>query len=244
EASGLTGSYGLGRLATTYRTGTDHFNAAITVGRQTYDGYRNHNKDDRTFFTGSLQFFPSQKQTLTLLLNRSRQESYIPGSLNAGQVTENPRQASAGNVKNQTGRFQTWTRVGVGHSYKFSDYLENKTSVHTSFHDLDHPLSFAYIRQPYQSYGGRTSFVLDPGFSILPTTFTVGGEYLSGRTDAKRYVNNEGEEGALILNQEQNNTQYSVFYQSETTLGSQTTLTLGLSLNKVRYEVPDVRNDS
>ncbi|HLR24677.1 MAG TPA: TonB-dependent receptor [Fodinibius sp.] len=244
EASGLAGSYGLGRLATTYCTGTDHFNAAITVGRQTYDGYRNHNKDDRTYFTGSLQFFPSQKQTLTLLLNRSRQETYIPGSLNAEQVAVNPRQASAGNVKSGAGRFQTWTRIGAGHSYKFSDQLENTTSLYTSFYDLDHPLSFAYLQQPYQSFGGRTSFVLDPGFSILPTTFTVGGEYLSGRTDAQRFVNNEGEEGALILNQEQNNTQYSVFYQSETTLGSQTTLTLGLSLNKVRYEVTDFMNDS
>ncbi|HLR30871.1 MAG TPA: TonB-dependent receptor [Fodinibius sp.] len=244
EASGLTGSYGLKRLSTTYRTGTDHFNAVITAGNQSYDGYREHNKDERQFFTGSLQFFPSQKQTLTLLVNRSRQESYIPGSLNAEQVAENPRQASAGNVDSQAGRFQTWTRIGAAHSYHFSDYIENTTSLYTSFYDLDHPLPFAYLRQPYQSYGGRTSFVFDPGITVLPTKFTIGGEFLNGRMDAKRFVNNGGEEGALILNQEQDNTQYSVFYQSETSLSSQTTLTLGLSVNKVRYEVTDFMNDS
>lgn len=244
EASGLAGSYGLRRLATTYRTGTDHFNAAITVGHQAYGGYREHNEDERQFFTGSLQFFPSQKQTLTLLLNRSRQESYIPGSLNAEQVAEDPRQASSGNVASQAGRFQTWTRIGAAHSYKFSDYVENTTSLYTSFYDLDHPLSFAYLRQPYQSYGGRTRFVFDPGINVLPTKFTLGGEFLNGRMDAKRFVNNEGEEGALILNQEQDNTQYSLFYQSETSLSSQTTLTLGLSVNKVRYEVTDFIDDS
>lgn len=244
EASGLAGSYGLKRLSTTYRIGTDHFNAAITVGNQTYDGYREHNEDERQFFTGSLQFFPSQKQTLTLLLNRSRQESYIPGSLNAEQIAEDPRQASSGNVASQAGRFQTWTRIGAAHSYNFSDYVENTTSLYTSFYDLDHPLSFAYIRQPYQSYGGRTRFVFDPGITVLPTKFTIGGEFLNGRTDAKRFVNDEGQEGALILNQEQDNTQYSLFYQSETLLGSKTTLTLGLSVNKVRYEVTDFMNDS
>ncbi|RMF53491.1 MAG: hypothetical protein D6746_15495, partial [Bacteroidetes bacterium] len=68
----LGGSYDLARLSTTYRIGTDRFNAALTAGTQTFDGYRAHSTDKRRFFTGSLQYFPSEKQTITVLLNQTR----------------------------------------------------------------------------------------------------------------------------------------------------------------------------
>ena len=244
EASGLAGSYGLSRLATTYHTGSDNFNASVTVGSQTYDGYREHNEDQRRFFTGSFQFFPSRKQSLTLLVNRSRQETLIPGAINANQLAENPRQANPGNLAQQAGRFQSWTRIGAAHTFDFSNKIKNTTSVYTSFYDLDHPLPFAYLRQPYQSYGGRTRFVFNPDLNLLPTTFTIGGEFLNGLTDAQRFVNNAGTEGDLTLNQELDNTQYSIFYQSETYLTDKTTLIVGLSLNKVRYKVTDFMNEA
>src|SRR5699024_11343111 len=88
EVSCLTGSHGMRRLSNTYRTGSDRFNANITVGTRNYNGYRKHSKDDRKFFTGSLQFFPSPKQTLTLLVSRSRQETQIPGERSEEHTSE------------------------------------------------------------------------------------------------------------------------------------------------------------
>jgi iron complex outermembrane receptor protein len=242
EANTMVGSYGLGRIATTYRTGTDSFNAAFTLGNQVYDGYREHNTDTRYFFTGSMQFFPSQKQTLTLLLNRSRQETQIPGTITADQVAQNPKQANATNLAKEAGRYQTWTRIGAAHSYKFSPWLENSTSLYTSFYDLDHPLPFAYIRQPYQSYGGRTRFSISPEMATLPTKITLGSEFQNGQTSVQRFVNNGGKISNQILNQELNNTQLSVFIQSETSLTENTHLTAGLSYNRITYKVNDLRN--
>ena len=244
EISGLFGSYGLSRLSSTYRTGSDSFNAAITVGNQVYDGYRDHNHDTRNFFTGSLQFFPSQKQTITLLLTRSRQETHIPGNLTADQVEQDPTQASTSNLAQGAGRFQTWVRLGAAHTYKFSDNLSNTTSLFTSTYDLDHPLAFAYIRQPYQSYGGRTRFVFTPEMNAFPTAITVGAEFLNGKTTGQRFSNNGGQVGAILLDQELDNTQYSVFIQSETDLSEKTSFTAGLSFNKVSYEVTDLLNSS
>lgn len=244
ELSALGGSYGLGRLTTTYRSGGDSFNANISYGRQTSDGYREHSSDNRTFFTGSLQFYPSQKQTLTLLLNRSHQDSFIPGNLTARQVSQNPQQASLDNLDKKAGRFQTWTRFGASHTYKFSKYFENRTSVYTSFYNLDHPLAYAYIRQPLQSYGGRTLLNFNPDFGILPTVFTLGGEFLNGISNARQFVNNAGKVGELTVNQELNNTQFSVFYNSETALTKHTSVVLGLSANQVTYNITDFMADS
>jgi iron complex outermembrane receptor protein len=239
EGSGLVGAYGLHRLATTYRSGGDKLNSYVSYGWQEYNGYREHSSDMRRFLTGNFQLFPSDKRIVTLLLNRTTQHSQIPGSLTKDQVAADPLQANATNLDKQAGRYQTWTRVGLGQQYRFNEQFSNSTSVFTYFYDLNHPLPYAYIRNFYQSYGGRTRFSYDPEFKILPTHFTLGAEFNEGLTKGTQYVNNQGKEGVINSNIDYRNTQFSLFYQSETTLGPKTTLTLGLSYNSLKYDVRD-----
>jgi len=239
EVSGLAGAYGLHRLATTYRNGGDKLNSYVSYGWQEYDGYRQHSNDMRRFMTGNFQLFPSDKRIITLLLNRTTQHSQIPGSLTAEQVEADPLQANATNLDKAAGRYQNWTRIGLGQQYLFTDKFSNNTSVFTYFYDLNHPLPYAYIRNFYQSYGGRTRFQFDPGFIRFVTRFTLGAEFNEGITKGVQYVNNKGVEGDINSNMDYQNTQYSVFYQSETELGPKTLLTLGLSYNYLSY---DVRN--
>lgn len=239
EVSGMTGSDGLHRTATAFRSGGDKVNSYVTYGWQEYNGYRLHSKDMRRFISGNFQFFPNDKQIITVLINRTTQHSQIPGALTEVQALENPLQANAGNVDKQAGRYQNWTRVGIGQQYRFNDKLTNSTSLFTYFYDLNHPLAYAYIRNYHQSYGGRTRFTYDPGFTNLSTVFTVGAEFNQGLTKGSQYVNEHGVEGAINANIDNQNTYYSLFYQSETTLGPKTLLTLGLGINSLQYRVHD-----
>jgi iron complex outermembrane receptor protein len=239
EAAGLTGAYGLNRLATTYRSGGDKLNSYVSYGWQEYNGYRKHSTDMRKFITSNFQLFPSNKRIVTLLLNRTTQHSQIPGSLTQDQVSTNPVQANATNLDKAAGRYQNWTRIGLGQQYLFNDQFSNSTSVFTYFYDLNHPLPFAYIRNYYQSYGGRTKFRYDPEFTVLPTKFILGAEVNHGLTKGVQYVNNKGKEGSIISNIDYRNTQYSLFYQSETALSPKTTFALGLSYNGLNYDVQD-----
>ncbi|MEM9982141.1 MAG: TonB-dependent receptor, partial [Bacteroidota bacterium] len=235
----LVGDYGLARLSSTYKVGNDKMNIAATYGWQQLDGYRDYSSDVRRFLTTSLQFYPSDQQTVSAFINRTTQLSEIPGFINQQQVEEDRRQADPRNLEQQAARDQTWTRIGISHDYQFTESFRNVSSLFTSFYELDHPLAFAYLRTGYQSYGGRTRFVFEPNMSRFKTRFTVGGEYLNGISRQLRYVNNEGEEGDIILNADQNNTQYSLFYQSETSLTDQWLLTLGISYNRIEYDVLD-----
>jgi iron complex outermembrane receptor protein len=244
EISSLAGSYGLRRLATTFRSGGDKVNSYVSYGWQEYGGYREHSNDMRRFLTGNFQLFPSDKRIITLLLNRTTQYSEIPGALTKDQMETNPLQANASNLDKGAGRYQNWTRIGLGQQYKFNDQISNTTSVFTYFYDLNHPLPYAYIRNFYQSYGGRTRFTYDPELSVLPTKFTLGAEFNEGRTKGNQYVNNHGSEGAINSNIDYQNTQYSLFYQSETSLGPKTSLTLGLSYNSLKYDVKDYLKQS
>ena len=237
EAVGLAGSYGLHKLAMTYRNGGDKINSYVSYGWQEYDGYRNHSNDSRRFLSGNFQLFPDKKRIITLLLNRTTQNSQIPGALTADQVAVNPEQANASNLDKQAGRYQTWTRIGLGQQYQINDQFSNSTSVFTYSYDLNHPLPYAYLRNFYQSYGGRSRFSYDPGFSVLPTQFIIGGEFNEGLTKGTQYVNNKGAEGAITANIDYRNTLYSLFYQSETKLDDKTLLTFGISYNSLKYDV-------
>lgn len=239
STSALTGSYGLNRWAATYRNGGERMNSYVSYGWQEYDGYREHSHDKRNFITGNFQIFPSEKQSITLILNRTTQRSQMPGALTWDQFMDNPRQAATINLDKNAGRNQTWTRIGMGQQYKFNDKLSNHSSVYTYFYDLDHPLPFAYIKNTYQSYGGRTRFDYTPGFSVLPTKFTAGAEFNQGFTKGNLYVNNHGETGNIIGNTDYKNTTFSFFYQSETQLAVHTTLALGISYNGITYNATD-----
>ncbi|WP_187774843.1 TonB-dependent receptor [Pedobacter sp. BS3] len=242
EASGLVGAYGLHRLATTFRSGGDKMNSYVSYGWQEYNGYREHSNDMRRFITGNFQLFPSEKQQITLLLNRTTQYSQIPGSLTAAQVAEDPLQANASNLDKAAGRYQTWTRIGIGQQYQFNSKFSNSTSVFTYFYDLNHPLPYAYLHNYYQSYGGRTRFMYNPGFSHLPTRFTIGAEFNNGLTKGTQYVNNHGTEGAPNAIVDYDNTAYAIFYQSETNLDARTVLTVGVSYSGLKYDVDNYLN--
>ena len=242
EGSGLVGSYGLWRTGTTFKTGTDKMNLTASYGYQNYDGYREHSEDVRQFVTAFGQFFINDKQTLSFLINRTSQDSQIPGSLTPEEEAEDPRQAQASNVAQQAARDQVWTRLGISHEYAFNSYLSNITSFYTSSYTLDHPLAFAYLRNFLQGYGGRTRFVFTPNMTVLTTKFIVGGEYLNNRVDASRFQNLGGEIGTIQRDQESDNTQFTLFYQSETKLANELSLSAGVSLNKVNYKTRDLLN--
>lgn len=243
-ANGLIGAHGLKRIAGIYQSGAEKVNSYISYGFMEYDGYREHSSDIRRFINGNFQFYPSKKQTLTLLLSRTSEDTQIPGALTKEQWEENPKQADPDNVAQGAGRYQTWTRIGLGQSYNFNEYFSNTSSVFTYFYDLDHPLSYAYLRSLYQSFGGRTNFVYDPKWKQQNTRFMIGGEFNQAKEKGTQYQNNAGVEGEISSNTDNKNTYYTMFFQAETALTNRLMLTLGGSYNGLRYDLTDYMNPS
>lgn len=244
ELSTLIGSFGLRRVATTYRNGNDKTNTYISYGWQQYDGYREHSSDLRNFMTANIQIFPSDKETFTILINRTSQKSQIPGSLTLTQVEEDRKQANSNNLDKKAGRNENWTRVGIGHQYRFSKYFSNQTSVFTYFYDLDHPLPYAYLHTFYQSYGGRTKFDFDPKWGKFDPKITWGAEFNQANSKGTQYVNNHGEEGNINSNTDYRNVLFSLFGQSEISLTKKTMLAAGISFNGLTYHIKDYLNEN
>ncbi len=239
QASGLVGSYGLARMAYTYRGGGNKMNSYVSYGMQEYQGYRDHSADKRNFITANFQFFPTEKQMITVLVNRTSQKSQIPGALTQAQMEGNPRQAAPSNLDKNARRDQNWTRIGLSQRYKLNNQFSNTTSIYTYFYDLEHPLPYAFLRNFYQSFGGRTKFEYDPNFKILKTKFIVGGEFNQANTKGTQYVNNKGVEGAMMSNVDYKNSSYLLFLQAETQITKRLSLVAGMSYNGLSYNVSD-----
>src|SRR5690606_14555292 len=146
------------------------------------------------------QIFPSEKQMLTFILNRSSQEAQMPGALSLLQMKVNPRQAHPSQMEKKAGRNQHWTRFALGHRYQITKIIENNTSLFTYFYDLDHPLPFAYIRNYYQSIGARTRFQLRPFKEKNDFLIVWGAETNQAKTKGSQYQNVGGREGAVQSN--------------------------------------------
>ncbi|WP_417428320.1 TonB-dependent receptor [Halpernia sp.] len=242
EASGTVGSFGLFREGLIYRNGSNKMNSYVSLGNQFLKGYRDHNEDKRQFFTANFQFFPSEKRKITVLLTRTRQETQIAGALTQTEMNENRRQASVINLDKKAGRYQTWTRVGVGQQYDFNTQFSNSTSIYTYFYDLNHPLPYAYIRNFYQSYGGRTKFDYKSKLFGLTTNFILGAEFARANVKGTQFVNNHGEEGNVKSNNQLENTSYSLFIQSQTKLSGKTIFTIGANYSGLKYDITDFLN--
>lgn len=239
SSEGIVGSYGLGRLSFTYKQSNNKMNSYVSYGHQVYDGYRTHSSDKKDFLVANFQFTPTKKQLITLLVSRSSQHTQIPGALTMDQVSVNRRQANPTYLEKEAGRNQHWTRIGIGQRYHFSKNFSNSTALFTYFYDLNHPLPFAYIRNFFQSYGGRTVFGYDANFKLFPTHFSFGGEYNHAISKGTMYVNNFGNEGNIVSNTDYDDLSYFLFAQADVSLLKKLTLSAGVSYNSLRYRAHD-----
>lgn len=233
------GSFGLqtNTIAVSNRTENSVF--SLSGGTQTYDGFREHSQDDRLFLTATGAYY-SGRSSFTFLASVSDQISNIPGALTEEEYRNTPRIAAPGAAALNAGRDQRWTRFGVGHQFRFSENMEQRTSFFGSFFELDHPLTFSYIRNGQQSYGGRTVTDITHELSGVQFRHNIGAEAMYQFVMGRRYQNNAGNPGSIVSDLETSVVNWSVFAQTEVDITPRLTAIGGVSVNNFRYDVLDL----
>jgi iron complex outermembrane recepter protein len=233
------GSYGLQSNTISVSNHTDNSVISLSGGTQVYDGFREQSKDDRLFLTATGAYY-SGRSSFNFLASVSDQKSQIPGALTLEEYKNTPQNADPGAVALNAGRDQRWTRFGVGHSFQFDKNIEQRTSFFGSFYELDHPLTFSYIRNGQQNFGGRTLTEITHDFSRLSFRHVLGAEAMYQFVMGRRYVNNAGNPGGIVSDLETSVNNWSVFAQSEVDVTPRLLATAGISINKFEYSVLDL----
>lgn len=233
----LAGDFGLSRfrLALAQQVGSGGFEASFVT--QKTDGYRDHSAMDRKVFQLSGVFNPSEKQRIRTQLLVSDLQYQIPGGLNADQLAEDPTQARAGSVAQNSSIDQQTVFGSLGQEYQFTENTSNTTTLYMSTTDFENPFILDYKKELGFSYGGRTKFEFNDQLLKKPIRIVVGAEAQGGITDAQNFGNRQGVADTIRFSDKLWASQFFLFTQAEWSLTEQLLFTLGLSQNYSSFEI-------
>ena len=203
------GNYGYKNIKGTYSTNSEKSSTILNISQAESDGYRDHS----SYLNKSLFFKHARKfQNMNLKFNLLYFDSpyaFDPGGLNIESVEENRSQARDRNVlynsqesikQIQTGVVLDWdTKLGEVNSnvyYSNRDFVGLLPFTNGGYVELNRDFSGAEIsiKDKYQNF-----------------EWMVGTSIQDQKDDRKRFENNEGEKGAITLDQIESFRSYGAF---------------------------------
>jgi iron complex outermembrane receptor protein len=245
EVSNVFGSFGLRRTLVSAKSVTANSSINVSYLDQNFDGYRDHNTVDKRVFNLMANFYPSDKQSISVFAFQSQSNFDLPGALDSTEVANNPRQAHPFAASGDCRVTNNRTMLGVSQRYELSNKLMNTTGIYGTFNNMDHPWGSGPFYNGYSigndfGYGTRTRFAYSPMIGKVQARINFGGEYQFSSNVEKQYGNNDGKpSGTLASDFEFSSQQGIVFTQVELDLPKKIILTLGGSLNFTNYDFID-----
>ncbi|WP_080241281.1 TonB-dependent receptor [Spirosoma rigui] len=237
----LAGSYGLFRTNTSIKTGTDNTSLNINYGHQKYDGFRLHGSSKKDFLSITSDTYLSQKRSMSVFVGYTNSYDLLSGQVDSLNLIVHPDTAEVAYLRNNASIKTESARVGVSHSYQFTDHVSNKTTLFVGGQVIDQPFAAGVNKTNKMKFGGRSVFTYAHDGSSLRPALSVGAEFLKNFNYAKAYGLTNGILGALRSDLEIQAMQYNIFAQAALQLAPRLTLSAGAGLNYVEYGITDMR---
>jgi iron complex outermembrane receptor protein len=241
EVSGLAGSYGLYRAESSLKADLGNGFVLANYGAEWFNGYVSHTGDYHTFATVLGTFYPSDSDSLTVLINQSDEQAQVASAETLAQFTQAPQAGVAADSLYNLHHNELWTRYGVTNHYVLSSQWENETSLYASSFNMDRAFadsqSFAaLLDKTMQNAGVRTqwTFTASPS-SGLDLRLSAGGEFMNEYSTYNYFYNNLGVQGALGYVVQGTEQHENLFFEADATLEKNTFLTGGLNINSTSY---------
>jgi iron complex outermembrane receptor protein len=194
-ANMTVGSYNLQRYALQYNTLNSNSSWTAKLVHHRTDGYREHNKSEKTVFEMDGLIFSGSKRTIGTSILYTDLDYQIPGGLNADQFAEDPRQSRPRSIEQNSSIDHQMLLLRLGQEYQFSSMLKNETQFFGTFRKFENPFILDYKRDTEQRLGIRTYNQHDADRNNMRLTY--GLEYQTAFFDGKNFGNREGESDTI-----------------------------------------------
>lgn len=239
------GSYNMLKDNLTFSHSEEGFNFSLSYNHLETDGYRQNSQFQRDGLLLNAQFQTGQKSSMALLVNYIDYTAHIPSSINQTDFEEDPTRAPSNWLESQGFEANKYILTGLSHTYRFSEHLQNTTSVFYTYLDHYEPRPFNILDEFTNGFGLRSRFAGNLG----KAQFTFGGEFYKDEyhwgTFENLYEENNGN-GSLQGTQLSNNTefrrQFNLFGTLTYPFAKNLSAQLGLNLNKTHYDFRDLFN--
>ena len=238
DANYVLGSYDLSSLNVQVKAGNEDHRNVIGYTHQTSDGYRDHTAMRRDIANWQTKIRANDRQTLSASVLYGDLYYQTPGALTKAEYDANPRGArpAAGTSPSADGAkaaiYQKTFLAGITNEYQFTEHFQNTSTVYGAFSQIKNPTFRNYERRIEPHFGGRTIFKWDHQFSNSTLNVLFGGEGQKGFFNTKTFVNQAGNPGILMTDDDINNYIYTLFAQADLRLPHNWNITAGASLNK------------
>lgn len=242
EAAGLAGSYGLYRAEGSVKADLGNGFVLMNYGTEWFDGYVAHTGDTHSFATALGTFYPSDKDSLTVLANQSDEQSQVATAETYAQFTNAPQAGVAADSLFNLHHDELWTRFGVSNHYLIDSQWENETALYTASFNMDRAFAdsaafAAWLDKTMQNAGGKTQFTFKTSLDDVDLRFSAGGELMNQYSTFDYFFNNDGTQGALGYIVQGTEHHQNLFLEADATLDKNTILTSGLNYNSTQYRL-------
>jgi iron complex outermembrane receptor protein len=243
SANLIYGSYDLGSLNIQLNQGKEKFNNSFSFSHQQSHGYRDHTSMHRDVTTWQTKIASGKKETLRFNFLYGDLYYETPGALTKAEYLNNPKSArpAAGAFpsadKAKAAIFQKTWLGALNNHFVFSEHFENSSTVYGAYSSIKNPTfrNYEVRREPH--FGGRTFFTWKPFTKKVDTKIVFGGELQKGFFNIRTYSNPNGMPGAVLTNDDVDNSIWSIFSQADMRFKNDINITAGLSINKSSIKI-------
>ncbi|MAI92963.1 MAG: hypothetical protein CMC20_04380, partial [Flavobacteriaceae bacterium] len=203
------GSYGYKNIKGTYSTNSEKSSTILNISQAESDGYRDHSSYlNKSLFFKHLRKFQNMNLKFNLLYFDSPY-AFDPGGLNIESVEENRLQARDRNVlyNSQESIKQIQTGVVLDWDSKLGEVNSNVYYSNRDFVGLLPFTNGGYV-ELNRDFSGVEISIKDKSQNF---EWMVGTSIQDQKDDRKRFENNEGEKGAITLDQIESFRSYGAF---------------------------------
>lgn len=234
EVGVIAGSNGLLRAHSTTGGRSGRASYLLNVSRLAYDGYRDFNEAENFHLNARLGW-EGERSRVRFLANAVDYDADNPGSLSAALLEEDRSQAFTRNRLQRTGETgrqaqlgATWEREAGGGEWEVTGYALTR--------QIANPIPPAIIDLERTAGGARALY---RARLLSSLQWTAGAEADVQRDDRRNFRNEEGDRGALVLDQLETVTNAAVFAQLSAAPLPRVSLLGGLRYDWFRFDADD-----
>lgn len=237
------GSYGMAKVVGQIGAQGETLGGIATGSYFQTDGYRDHSGARTATFVGRLLWDVAERTQLKILLDGVHApKADDPGGLTGEQANTDPRQARERNVLLDAGESVDQIRLGavLDHELESGTF---KAYAYALYRDFDAKLPIipaqgdGIVRFDRTSPGGGAQYTYNrPAFG-WSQKLTLGVDAQYQHDDRQRFANEEGQEGALGLDQVEQVTGVGVYLREAVSLTDTVEVSGGVRYDAVHYSV-------
>lgn len=220
-----------------------HFDYSLFGSHLQQRGWRDHSQMQNIFSQAKMNFQTSANSDLMVLFRKFYSpESRDPGGLTSAQVRSNRRQAAPRNVLFNAGEEVSQEQIGLRYRKRPSATQQLTVTAHLLHRDFQNRLPFTNGGQvQFNRWVGGLAIQFENNHMLFKRAnrLLVGVDYGMQNDDRRRFNNNDGNRGALTLNQLERVQSVGPFFRNEWRVIEDVDVVVGGRWDWMHYQVSD-----